>query len=196
MWGNDSHSVYDPQENILSDGSTNAIRDDVIDGAAFFLKGYSDILLFLNKIELSEKQDLDYAELRPILDRAIGNMELVKTTYMDLIQKARSTPYNPGMIEKLKNFRFSSFWREKGLNPLIFRSVQSYLASGDVRGLHSKMLANIEGILDMLSGIKERIDVNVFPGISGLWKLNHSCSDILLFGQYVAMIFGDLLGRI
>jgi len=196
IYANASDSVFDKPGYNHSYGVRSTIGGDVIDGAAYFLSGYSDTLLFLNRIELSEKQELDYAELGKILNSAIGNMELMKKTYLSLNLKTESLPYDPVMIQKLKDFDYSEFQQVNGLNPVIFNKVKDYLNAGDMRGVYSKILADVEGILNFLYVIKAKVDIDVFPGISHLWRLNQSCSHTLLFGQYVAMVCGDITGRI
>jgi hypothetical protein len=200
VYGNNSDFIFDKPgySNSHSNGygMRSTIAGDVIDGAAYFFSGYSDTLLLLNRIELSEKQELDYAELDKILDSALGNMELMKKSYLSLNLKTEYLPYNPMMIQKLKDFNYLEFQQVNGLNPIIFDKVKDYLTAGDMRGVYSRILADIEGIISLLYLIKEKVHAGVFPGASHLWRLNQSCSDTLLFGQYVAMVCGYITGRV
>jgi len=196
VYGNNSDFVFNKPGYSHGDGIRSTIGSDIIVGAAYFLSGYSDTLLFLNRIELSGKQELDYAELGKILDSAIGNMELMKQSYLNLIQKTGLLPYDTLMIEILKDFDYENFQQVYELNPVIFDKVKGYLSAGDMRGVYAKILADAEGIVNLLYVIKKTVDANIFPGISLLWQLNQSCSHTLLFGQYVAMVCGDVTGRI
>ena len=103
--------VLNDGESAYGGGGKNAptIRKYIIEGAGYFLKSHSDFLLFLNKIELSELNGIDYIELQNIIKRVIENLENAKAAYENLISIAKETPYNESVIEKLKNS--GSIWR-------------------------------------------------------------------------------------
>jgi hypothetical protein len=188
VWGNNTQGVFGSD----GKGEGESINGYIIDGAGYFLKAYSDILLFLNKIELAETRGLNFAEINAILDSAIDNMERVKSTYAMLCEKADATPYDQTVIEQLKTFDYISFQEQNALNPVIFREVKLYMASGNIRGAYYKILSATEKILGILKGIEKSTADNIFPPVPDLWKLNQACSNIFLFGQYLSMVFNAL----
>ena len=187
IWVNDTELVF----NGNGKDEEETIKVDIIDGAGYFLKAYSDILLFLNKIELAETRGLNFVEINTILDSAIENMEHLKFTYSRLCAKAEATPYNQSVLKRLKKFDYISCREKNTLTPVIFNEVKLYLSSGNIRGVYYKILLDTEKILSILKGIKEKTTDYVFPPVSDLWKLNQSCSDIFLFGKYVAIVCCD-----
>ena len=172
-----------------------SIKSYIIEGAGYFLNSYSDSLLFLNKIEMSETNGVDYNEIRGILYSAIENMENAKDAYSNLKQAADNTPYNQAMIDQLLSFDYTGFQSEKGMNESIFKTVESYLSKGDVRGFFTLLLSNSEQILTRLYTIKESVDTDTFPGLSNLWRVNQVFSETLFFGQYGSEVFFEIIGK-
>jgi hypothetical protein len=170
----------------------STINNHVIEGCGYFLNAYSDILILLNRVELSDLQGIDYEELKKIVDNSVSNMNNARAAYSSLVEMAVSTPYIPGSIQKLKNFDYDGFQREHRLNGIIFKDVVSYLEKGEVRGIYYRLLVDIEKILNNLYTIKSVIDSETFPEISTLWKINQACSETILFGQYAAEIFYNI----
>ena len=175
-------------------GSTG-IRSYVIEAAGYFLKSQSDFLLFLNKIEMEEINGVNYAELQQGINNAVVNMENAGAKYNDLTQLADKTPYDQARITELMAFNYTSFQGSKGLKSVIFNEVETYLSSGDVRGLYYQLLVDTQSILDQLTVIKAAVDAEVIPETSDLWQVNKSYSETLLFGQHAAEIFYDVTGK-
>jgi hypothetical protein len=171
------------------------IRLHVMEAAGYFLKSQSDMLLFLNKIELEEINGIEYNELRPIINSAVWNMQNAMATYLALTQIADSTPYNQAVITDLINFDYFSFRESKELNSVITDQVKNYLSGGDIRGLYQELFSDSQTILDMLTMVKTIVDADGVPGTTDLWVINHSYSQTLLFGQYAAEIFYDITGK-
>lgn len=171
------------------------IRAYVIEAAGDFLNSHSDFLLFLNKVEMEEINGVDYAELQQVINSAVVHMENARAKYNDLTLLANNTPYDQSAITALVNFNYTSFRTSKGLNSVIFNKVETYLNVGDVRGLYLQMLTDTQSLLDQLTVIKSTVDTQAIPGNPGLWQLNQSYSETLLFGQYGAEIFYDVTGN-
>lgn len=165
----------------------------IVESAGYFLKSHSDILLFLDRVEMSEINDIDYKELRDILYRAIENMEKAKEAYYVLKQKLDATPYNQVMINYLLSFDYNGFLYERGLISEIFKEVETFLVKGNVRGIYDRLLKNTEKILDKLYLIKDSVDADTFPNISILWRVNQYYIETLLFGQYSAEVLKSIL---
>ncbi len=194
IYGNETDGGYEGTGN----GGKTAfvpIRAYVIEGAGYFLSSYSDILVFLNKIELAELKGIDYPELQKIIAGAVTNMQQAKETYFNLTQLADVTPYNTGVIEKLTVFDYSAFQRENQPNGAVFAEVEAYLGKGDIRGVYHRFLSISEELLARLNTVKTEIDANRFPQSRDLWDLNESASLSLLFGQYTAEVFHRILER-
>ncbi len=171
-----------------------SIKLYIIEGAGYFLNSYSDMHLFLNKVEMSELNGVDYKELRDILYRVIENMEKAKEAYYNLKQKADNTPYNQAFINQLLSFDYVVFQNENGLNITIFKDVESFLSKGDVRGLFDRLLSNSDEILNKLYTVKESVDAERFPETSTIWRLNQDYSETILFGQYGSEVFFEITG--
>jgi hypothetical protein len=170
----------------------STINNFVIEGGGHFLNAYSDILMLLNKIELSDLQGIDYKELQKIVDNAVSSMNNARASYSSLYQLASSTPYNPVVIQTLKNFDYKGFQQENGLNGIIYADMVYYLNRGDVRGFYARLLSDIENILQKINTIKLTIVLETIPEIHALWKLNQVCSATMLLGQFAAEIFYNI----
>jgi hypothetical protein len=194
--GNDSCRGYeggcksnDPGDLVGVKSTDSSICQLLIKGGGYFLKSHSDLLLFLNKIELSELKGMDYFELKNIINSAIENMEYANETYINLISIAKITPYNPYVIEKLQLFDYPGFKEENKLNSEIFIQVEAYLSKGDITGSYIHLNSYMDSILDKLDKIKLNIYSNTFPEITELWSINQKYAETMLFGQYLAQVF-------
>jgi hypothetical protein len=146
----------------------------------------------MRKVELADNRELNYPELSQILDSALVNMQQARDTYKLLKETADITPYNPEVIEALKNIDYDRYCEENGLNDEIFNRVKSYLVKGQVTGIYGKLLADMGIMVDLLQKVKKNIDKNLFPPVKTVRQLNQTYSFSLLFGQYVAGIFEAL----
>jgi len=193
-WCNNSGSSYNSSDDGLSSPSSLVAGIDqyIVEGAGYFLDSYSYMLQFMRKVELSANQEMNYQELSQLLDAALGNMRQSRDTYKLLKETAETTPYNPVVIEALKNFDYDRHCEINGLNKEIFTGVKSYLIDGRVTGIYGKLLADMDAMLYLLKLIKQNTDNNLFPPVKVVRKLNQTYSTALLFGQYVAGVFESL----
>lgn len=192
IYGNDTDGGFGGGGNKTE---TSSIRTDVIEGAGYFLSSYSDILAFLNKIELAELRGIDYPELQRIIAGAVENMTNAKNTYLNLTQTADITPYNLEVIEKLIAFDYAAFQQEKQLNSVVFSQVESFLVKGDIRGIYHRFLSTAEELLVRLNTIKTDVDAGRFPSSDALWELNQAAAQALLFGQYTSEVFNRIMAQ-
>jgi hypothetical protein len=176
-------------------GMVNTVEKYVIIGASFYLNAYSDILTFLNRVELSDLQGMDFYESRQILDRALNNMTDALKTYNRLIKKTEITPYNDIFIAKLLDFDYNGFMQEHGLNSVVFDKVEEYLKKGDITGLIKRMYTDFTIILGILNSIRDELYFERLPNMSEIWELNERCSKTLLLGQYASRIFYSVLNN-
>jgi hypothetical protein len=171
----------------LSLGDT--IESYVIKGAGYYLDAYSDILVFLNRMELSNMHGIDYNESRQLLDRALDNMINALKTYECLIKKASMTPYKEAALSKLMDFDYNGFMQERGLNSVIFGKVEEHLKSGDITGMLRQTYSEFAVIAELLSSVRDELYLERLPEMIKVWKLNEQCSQTLLFGQYGSRVF-------
>lgn len=190
-----AYFVVNGSEAAFEEPGRTTVRDNVEEAAGYFLKSQSDLLLFLNHIELSRLNGVDYTELRGLINSAIAHMENAKTKYTQLTQIADYAPYHQDTVTALINFNYSWFQENNALNSVIFNDVEAYLSVGDIRGTYHKILADTQSLLDMLTIVKSSVDSDTFPGIADLRRINQSYSETLLFGQYTAEIFSEITGK-
>ncbi|UCH94931.1 MAG: hypothetical protein JSV88_32405 [Candidatus Aminicenantes bacterium] len=174
------------------DNETTSIDQFIVEGAGYFLDSYAYTLRFMREVELSANRELNYPELRQLLNSALFNMEQARSTYMLLKETADNTPYNPVVIEALKNFNYDLFRESNGLNHEIFTDVKSYLIKGQVREIYGKLLSDMENMINLLQTVKKKIDKNLFPPVNTVRQLNQTYSVSLLFGQYTSGVFDSL----
>lgn len=188
-------SGYDQSDQPGTPGleeSTSSIEGLIIAGGGYFLRSQSDFLLFLNRIELTPVEGVNYPGMQNLLDSAIDNMEKARDEYVRLVEIANVTPYRPEVIEKLKAFDYDGLLMEKGLNAVIFKDLENYLKAGNLRGLHSRALLDTKNILARLYRLKPVIDSFQFPILEELWRLNQVYAHAHLLGQYAAEVFARL----
>jgi len=187
--GGEKGYIEDDGEGYVLVGS---IKYHIIQGGSYYLSGYSDILRFLDRIESSDLNGLDYVDLNRVLDSAIEKMKISDYNYMLLIVKAECTPYNRSFIDRLIFFDYPGFESAYHLNSVVFAQVEEFLKKGDITGAFKACRSNIKGIITMLGGIKGFSANNRMPGLPLVWSLNELCSESLLFGQYAARVFADI----
>lgn len=173
-------------------GKNQNIESYIIDGAGYFLGSNADFFLFLNKIEMSDLNGVDYNELRTILNRAIENMEKAKSIYTSLVQTASNTTYRQSFIDGLKAFDYTGYQKKCNLNGVMFKEVKAYLYKGNVTGVFARIHGRTGKILDSLYAVKKYIDADTFPVIPNLWRINQTYGETLLFGQYAAEVFSNI----
>ncbi len=164
----------------------------IIEVAGYFLASHADMQTFLNKLELSEVNGVNYPEIQAILNSGITNMENASATFKNLIQLAKETPYDQVVIDKLTKFDYQGFMKKNNLLGDIFIKVQGFLAKGDVTGTYIKLKASKDAMIAQLYLIKAAVDSNLFPDTNLLYRVNQAYSETMLFGQYVAEVFNNL----
>ena len=167
----------------------------VRDGVGYFLKGYGDIQNFLNLYELQDKDGIDYYEWQKLAESALSNFKNADQTYDLLIKKVEGAPYNEEFISRLIIFNYTDFCNEKGLNSVIFKKCEEYLKKGDITGMYKYTYTVFTDIIDMLSNVKEDLSFNKLPELSLIWKINETCAELSLFGQYASRVFYSIKER-
>ncbi len=168
------------------------LRQHILEGASALLKSRSDFFRFLDKVELSELNGVDYNGLQETLNAAVSNLEQARESYIKLGYIANITPYNPMVIQRLIDFDFDEFQKETGYNAVVFNRVKEFLIKGDVRGIYNQTSHEIGQVLSGFVKIQGRVDSNLFPDVSGVRQVNSQFAEFMLFAQYVADIFGAI----
>jgi hypothetical protein len=161
----------------------------IVNGAGYFLKANSEILLFSHKFELAELYYVDFSEFQEILDSAIINMENARDTYVNLNAVAKSTPYQKAFIQKLMEYDYEMLQKKRGFCTEIYNEIRHYLSGGDVRGYYISFQIKLEDLLNKLYMIKKYIDAGTFPPVADVWVINQKCSEAMMSGLYAAEIF-------
>ncbi len=172
-----------------SEKSSPTIGQYLVEGGGYYLNSYSDVMILLNRVEMSVISGVNYEELQGILNSAIDHLEHAKSSYLNLCNLAEITPYNQDIIVLLMNFDYAAFKKDYGLNTDIFRKVEELLNKGDIRGVYNHLYGDVCNILVQLYNLKENVDNDSFPKIADLWRINQNFSQSILFGQYVAEVF-------
>ncbi|MCU0288934.1 MAG: hypothetical protein MUF15_21380 [Acidobacteria bacterium] len=189
---NGSDKGYDPPPQGIGYTMENSIDTYIEIGGGYFLKSHSDILLFMNKIEMSNINGSNYNEWQNILNSALNNLRKAKNTYAILIKTAEATPYNHDVIAKLESFDYASFAALNNLNGILFKEVEQNLGAGKVTECYKNAYARMCNIEKFLSAISSEVVLQKMPDISMLWKVNNLYAETLITGQYVAMVFSGI----
>ena len=180
IWYNGSDTTFDYM------GELNKY---VITGAANFLQSYSSFLLLLSHAELGVN-DLQIG--KKYLETAIESLEDAINIYEELKQKAESSENKQSTIEDLKKIDYDSLKKKNRLIETIFKSVRGYLEKGEIPETYKIMLAECNTILKTLKILHEQMNKGIFPEKSKLWDINHSYSESMFFGEYVARVFNEI----
>jgi hypothetical protein len=183
------NAYVDPVDPLNPETKSKPLNTYIVNGAGSYLKAYANLMLFLNRVEMSDIDGIDYKEMGNILGNAVADMEKAKEAYTVLKQLMDTTPYNLNMIDYLLAFDYKGFQEVQGLNAPIFEQVGSYLGKGDVRGVFGYLLTSTADILDQLYQVKESVDIEKLPAVDDLWHINQDFSETMLFGQYAANVF-------
>lgn len=172
-----------------------AIRENVIEGAGYFLKAQAGMLLLSNGLELAEMQGNDFSGWNQRIDEVVLNLENARATYMSLVDMADNATYNQNVQDFLIGFDYAAFQQDHPVNSIIFAEVKTFLQVGDIRGIYHRLRDDTDYILTVLNRIKGMISAHSFPKAEDIWEANHAFSRTLLFGQYTAQIFYAVAGK-
>ncbi|MCP5050014.1 MAG: hypothetical protein GY940_22795, partial [bacterium] len=175
MKGNDSDLAFmiiETQTLVPETGEQQlSLREYLINGAGYFLDSYSDTLSFLKYIEVSELTGTDLGEMQVRINSAVLNMEQADDSYINLRDIAAVSSYNQSVVGALRTFPYTQYRMDNNLNKPVFKKVQNYLQSGDVKGAYCRMQQDTRGILKLLNTIKSAVDAGQIPEAPSFWKL-------------------------
>lgn len=194
FWGTLESSPIIYYNNSESSLEANQLSQYVIQGAVHFLKAYSQFLSFLAKAESAEIESVEHdGELKQTLEGAIADSEKAVSLYKQLKLTADAKSYDKETIKKLLQFDYEEFRKKHTLIHPIFDKVVNFLEKGKVKELYGDLVRQMEEILLTANTLKKSIDTKkLFSLVNDLLLLNHKCSEAMLFGQYVAMVFKEI----
>ncbi len=77
-------------------------------------------------------------------------------------------------------------------NTSIMQQVESFLSRGDITGMFKEISDKLKAVDAVLSAIDNEITIDTIPGVESVWSLNNEVSELMLFGEYVAMVFYEV----
>lgn len=191
IFGNGSGSGYQTVEENLSD-AVNEIESLVTRGAGEYLQAYAETLLFLNRFEMEPWQGIDYAGCMDILARSLSHLDQAMEIYRLLIQKAEATPYNEGVLLRLRYFDYKGFINRNGFDGVIIVKVKELLMRGDITGFYKMIYTRMDRTRSLLEEVNMDVSQDKMPPVPALWQLNRMYSNTLMAGQFVAIVFDTI----
>ena len=167
----------------------STIKELIIKGAEYFFKAHADIDLLSENTEVSDLYGADFYTLFCTVNSALDNMNIARYHYRELEYKAGRTPYNQVVIAKLMAFDYGTFKEQNDLLSDVFTEVQSYLVTGDVRGVYRRTSIYFDSLIDILEDVKGELIAGKVPSNKNMWALNQVCAKAHMFGQYIAGVF-------
>jgi hypothetical protein len=193
LCGNSSESAFTGGDTSSTERASLAtclsMGELVIKGAEYFFRAQADINLLSEKVEISDLNGVDFYSLWCTVNNALGNMNMARYYYQMLIDKAKNTPYNVTVINKLLVFNYDTFQEDNAMIKDIFSEVKGYLQAGDVRGVYSHTAAHLDNLIEILETIRGKVYWWLVPTNAHMWELNQTCAKTHMFGQYVSRIF-------
>lgn len=161
----------------------------IIIGAGHYLNANADVQKLLNALEMQDIQYFDFRETLVLVDSALNHMNNAKSTYEDLIRKAKATAYDERVLDILEDFDYYRFMQKYHLNRTVFGMVRRYLEEGKITESIEYTYSNFLNIISLLRNIKVELSNQQMPEISLFWQLNETIVHNSLFGSYVARVF-------
>lgn len=190
VFANASEAAFEANDPAISEALN--MQGDIVQGAEKFMTSYSQYLSFLSKVELTEIQEQSYEALNLPLESCYANLKLAESIYQSLNDKAAATPYKSEVLAKLSAFDYTGFCNREALNTAVFPQVESMLKAGDVRGIYTRLLQDMNLIVSQLETLKATIQSGQFPSLPTLWNTCQQYGQTMLYGQYVARVFIEI----
>ncbi len=158
-----------------------------------YLKAYSGVMQLLSMAELANLEGADFKEMARVVGNAHTDLSHAASMYALLVSVTRDMSYNQVVLKKLSEFDYSKFMSSNRLNPLIFNDVQTFLANGDIKGTYKRVYNSVLLCEDKMDLILEKVSAMQLPPIELLWEVNELLSENMLFSQYLARVFKEII---
>jgi hypothetical protein len=170
----------------------NSIEYYIMKAGTYYLEANSHIQSLLKLVEQQELYGIDYFRMQLEVYFALNNMKQAKENYRLLIDTAESTPYNEVFLAKLRDFDYDAFEQANEFNAILFSLVRRHLQNGDITGLFKVTYADIIGMIEKLTIIRDSVNQFCLPDISVFRHLNENQALSSIFGSYAACIFQQI----
>ena len=165
------------------------IGDLITESASELLQSASEAFLFLNEVEIAEKNGLNVNAALQRVDMAAARVEQAMRLFKDIIATGSEAGYEEKRIGRLKAFPYAQFARDNGLSQETMREVSGYLGRGNVLGFYRCHVRNLQALLDTLMRIRGDLLAGKRPENRVLWTLLQQYNATMMFGNYASMVF-------
>ncbi len=180
--GNDPYSPFPGRTSIQ-------VGDMIAESASELLQSASEAFLFLNEVEIAEKNGLNVNAALQRVDLASARVEQALNLFRNIITVGNDAGYDDTRIRKLKNFSYSQFAKDNGLNGETMSQVSAYLGRGNVLGFYRRHAGNLQNLLATLNRIKTDLLAGKLSENQVLWSLLQQYNNTMLFGNYASLVF-------
>jgi hypothetical protein len=180
--GNDPYSPFRGRTSIQ-------VGDMIAESASELLQSASEAFLFLNEVEIAEKNGLNVSAALQRVDLASARVEQAMNLFREIINVGRDAGYDDARIGKLKNFSYDQFARDNGLSGETMSEVSAYLGRGNVLGFYRRHVDNLKSLLTTLNRIKTDLLAGKLSQNQVLWSLLQQYNSTMLFGNYASLVF-------
>jgi len=165
------------------------VGDMITDSASELLQSASEAFLFLNEVEIAEKNGLNIGAALQRVDMAAARVEQALNLFKNIIAVGSEAGYEKNRIGKLKDFSYDQFARDNGLSVETMSEVSVYLARGNVLGFYRRHARNLETLLNTLTLIKTDLLAGKLSENQVLWSLLQQYNSTMMFGNYASLVF-------
>lgn len=180
--GNDPYSPF-------AGNASAQVGDMITDSASELLQSAADAFLFLNDVEVADRNGLNVTSALQRVDMAAARVERAKNLFMNIIATGREAGYEKRRIAKLVDFSYAQFAKDNGLNTEMMGEVSAYLERGNVLGFYRHHVRNLQALMDTLMRIKGDLLAGRRSENQVLWSLLQQYNRTLLFGNYASLVF-------
>jgi len=180
--------VNDPRSPFQGKTSVQ-VGDMITESASELLQSASDAFLFLNEVELAEKNGLNTGAALQRVDMAAARVEQALNLFKDIIAAGNDAGYERTRIGRLRDFAYDQFAKDNGLSVETMGEVSAYLGRGNVLGFYRRHARNLQSLLNTLNRIKAELLAGKLSENKVLWSLLQQYNTTMMFGNYASMIF-------
>jgi hypothetical protein len=169
--------------------TSTQVGDMITEGASELLQSAADAFLFLNEVEVAERDGLNVNAALQRVDLAAARVEQALRLFREIIIAGREAGYEPRRIGKLRDFDYTRFAAENGLNREVMGEVSTLLGKGNVLGFYYRHAGNLQELLGTLQRIRADLLAGRRSDNGVLWTLLQQYNKTLLFGNYASLVF-------
>jgi hypothetical protein len=168
-------------------GDGKDIENNIVKGSQYYLTAAGYALQMLAEIEKSSMETLNSDTTLELVNKAKGELDLSLYYYRKALDAAINAKYSD-KIANFYNFDYDKFIAENGLNENIAKKVQEYMVKGDIVGLYTQNIRNIETLRTAIISIQGQLKTGVKPDITLAWNVFQKIAETSLFGNYSTLM--------